>query len=205
MAAAGTTIIEGEILGVEPKQVTRRADSRQFTFFEVRMDDSTVYSTMNVEIANEAATYAATGKKVRLGVKIEDDGRFIKRYLNQVIGEVFANAPAPTNGNAAAVPVPTGFIPPKAQPSSVISNTDGLKETGVPNVLEVMDPAERAKQIEEERQLRIMRQAACKVASMLQAPGESQLDFFTNVDVLLRFFQTGIKPLSVEIAMDERK
>lgn len=88
------------IVGVTSKQVTRKSDSRVFTLYEVACNDGNTWTTGKQEIAEQA--HKLTGQGVVLDVKEEQDGQYMKRYLNAV---------HTTTGNALGGGIPSSNTP----------------------------------------------------------------------------------------------
>jgi hypothetical protein len=172
------TLIEDFILDVTPKQVIRKRDGMAMTLYEVRMGDGTVYSTMFKETAGEAELLVGKRAKVKVKIEPKEGTNYINRYLQSVIGEIF------TNG-------------------SVTSNTD-LPATLQPDPPATYEDVQlRVKAAEDDKNARIARQTATKVAAMLMTATDSDVDFWRNVMVLCRFYDNGALPLRVQMALDE--
>lgn len=208
----GTAFIDVEILGVTEKNVTRKADGHQIKMYDVQVTDGTqagtvIYSTTFVEEANKA--FEMLNKHVQLSVKVEQNGKWINRYLQRVIGEIDPPQAQPVaNGGGFAgaqqqvQPDKNDFFGNQIQTSFGINGGNGV--TSHTEAPETKSEIPQSASYENEREKSIHRQCASKVAAMLFVAGDSQVDFFDNVDALVRFYESGVKPLSVEIAQESR-
>lgn len=187
----GSQTIVAEIVSVSSRTVNRKDGSGSFLMYDVQVreggNQTPVYSTTFKEPAEDA--YALVGQMARLSVKVEQNGQWTNRYLQKVLGHVAPGAELPdalVPENTSSIPSADPVVPPSQVQQPVIPDRSA----------ELADK-------EDLRQERIARSTALKVAAVLAAPGDSEVDFWNNVDVALAFIERAVKPVRVTLAQQQ--
>lgn len=179
------SVIQGVVSHIDSKPITSKKTGKAMTIYEIYLTDQSRWSTVNTETANAAKSLV--GQHATLHVRIEQNGDFVNQYL-QGIG--------PSNGGT--VPVQTDQLVGSHVPQpQTIAAPPAMITTQTPNILpqSVATPTpDWAMEQQERKNEAIHRQTATKVAAWLAKPDSTPQEFWANVDDLIQFYTSGIKP-----------
>jgi len=175
------TQIVGVLTNASDRQVNRRDGQGSFTLHEVWVDGRGPF------VARRDVYMLALGlvnQRVIAQVRSEQKGDFTNHYLDHVTADWNgANQPQQPNYQQ-AMPQQT-YNPPSPQPQQQYTPPPSQDEARI---------------AQERKDLSIYRQTATKVAATLATVGQTNpnsLDFWNNVNDLIRFYQTGQMPVLV--------
>jgi hypothetical protein len=182
--------ILGVVTNTAPKVVERRDGSGSFTLYEVWIDGQGPFVARK-----DVYTLAQglIGVQVEAVTRTEQKGNFLNHYLDFIQaaqGQGYAAAQTAVYQAQAAqqqpvMPQPQTIMPQPMTPQAMTAEA-------------VMSAAD------EHRELSIHRQTAAKVAAAVYAANaasgvpSSALDFWSNIEALVRFFQSGVKPTAAQ-------
>ena len=147
-------IYQTGVKGVSQKVVRRKADGREMTIYEIQDAQGYVWTTTRKNIATEA--HRLVGQQVLLDGRVEQNGTFTNRYLDDIKS---------AGDRSDFVPEPHA-APSFEAPQIPVQNGDNKQD-------------------------QIHRQTAAKVSAVISG---SAAEFWSNVDDLVEYFNSGSKP-----------
>lgn len=160
--------MQGVITDVERREIQKRDGTGSMILFDVVLGDGSKWTAFEEPLARQA--WDARGKTVSMEVSVTQKGNYTNKNLRAILG---AGVATPTNG---------GF------PTQTTSF--GATESQFPTQTETFSPSPEGTNLSA-KDASIYRQVATKVSAIIS---KSELDFWANVDTLVRFYETGDKP-----------
>jgi len=175
--------IQGTITHAAPRTIERRDGSGSFPLYEVWIDGQGPFVARKdvFGIAQQLM-----GARVVAITRDEMKNGFQNHYLDFVA--LVQGQPADQTAAQAVQAAQAAQQPPAQQTVPVTQTAPQTPVQTAEQVLSQPSPEE------ERKNLSIHRQTAAKVAAVL-SPG-NEIDFWQNVTALVRFFQTGVKPMA---------
>jgi hypothetical protein len=160
--------LHGTITNVQSHVKTRKSDGKNFTLFEILMDGGTKYSTTDKAIAERA--YNLVGKFVNMNFTEKHNGAYTNLYVNNIV----------------AIPIAHN-----EKEILEVLNDQNSSYTPPSSAIQTPQPSLPQPATNDSREKTIWRQTATKVAAILSTDYEK---FWTYVDELIAFYETGKKP-----------
>lgn len=170
--SSSESVIHDIVSKVTSKDVRRKKDNKPIKIYTIETRKGLTLTTALKETAT--AAYALRGEQVDLWVKVEQNGKFINKYL-QAISRTKPEYELPSDD------IPTDDPIPQEEPRDM---SRGLPE--IPDTTKENDE-------------KIWRQVAAKVSAQISS---SPTEFWDNLDDLMIYFETGRKPNGFQKAQD---
>lgn len=170
--------MEATVQDVEMRKVTKRDGSGDMTLYDVVIADGSKWTAFEKELAERA--YALKGTPALLEVSVEVKGQYTNRNLRQIQAK-------PTSG----------FTPALGAMEAQLGNGGGTT-TAPPSFFTeeakpVFSPSPPLVEEPSYKDRNIWRQTASKVSARIS---KTESEFWGNLDLLVRYYETGEKPFS---------